>query len=153
MDPSAPSLPAVLRLDPESDEVSDPPTPRPEGLSFRTSPDDVTVTSPGPQRDLAPTPRPDGDDLDESASDEEARRPDLTGELRGAGHEEPPPSSPVAHAAAGKADHTGDFEEEVIMSDDVADVIDVDDDAEIAEETPEDTTKPKRTVPPPIPRH
>jgi hypothetical protein len=45
-----------------------------------------------------------------------------------------------------------DFEEEVIIADDLAEMIDADDDlAPPTEETPEEM-KSKRSVPPPIPR-
>jgi len=61
------------------------------------------------------------------------------------------------HALADMPGHEGedegeDFEEEVIIADDLAEMIDADDDpAPPTEETPEEM-KSKRSVPPPIPR-
>jgi hypothetical protein len=50
-------------------------------------------------------------------------------------------------------DDEGDFEEEVIIADDLAEVVDVEDDAVSLSDEPVSETQPKRSIPPPIPRH
>ncbi len=69
---------------------------------------------------------------------------------------EPPPGllDTGEHAMADMHEGEGeDFEEEVIIADDLAEMIDAEDEAvPPTEETPEEK-KSKRTIPPPIPRH
>jgi cellulose synthase operon protein C len=65
----------------------------------------------------------------------------------------PPVSQESGPVAADAADPDGDFEEEVIIADDLAEMIDADNEEMPSnEETPDDDLPP-RSAPPPIPRH
>ncbi|HEY8039315.1 MAG TPA: hypothetical protein VIF15_05950 [Polyangiaceae bacterium] len=195
IDPLAASLRAALAPEPEDEgahedaqhegDANNERPPRPEGLFFRSSPEEVTVSAPGTQPEMArATHHPDEHDL---AAIEQTFAPGLpTDELlrtsEGAAMDfldstlaRPPKLSEPPPAPAGEADAAGEagegeeempdlnsthgensegeeFEEEVIIADDLAEMIDTDDEGggPATEEEPEE--KPKRSVPPPIPR-
>ncbi|MGH7296351.1 MAG: hypothetical protein ACRELB_15535, partial [Polyangiaceae bacterium] len=186
VDPLAASLRAALAPEPEEEHAHDEPEhpaepqgeerpPRPEGLFFRSSPEEVTVSAPGTQPEMQRATRP-ADEHDREALEQTfapgigvddllrtsegqaldfldstlARPPKLS---------EPPPAlrdtgeNPVSGVQhEGDAANGGeDFEEEVIIADDLAEMIDSDDEhAPPTEETSDEP--PKRSSPPPVPR-
>jgi len=176
IDPLAASLRAALAPDPEEHEGTndvalhdDHRPPRPEGLFFRSSLEEVTVSAPGTQPEMNRATRP-ADEQDRAildqtfapglASDELLRTSEgaaldfLDSTLARPPKLSEPPAlldtgeNPMAHMPDGEED----FEEEVIIADDLAEMIDAEDDpAPPTEETPEEQ-KSKRSVPPPIPR-
>jgi hypothetical protein len=182
-DALAASLRAALAPEPEGEgvpgsdrEPAEERPPRPEGLFFRSSPEEVTVSAPGTQPEMARATRPaDEQDLeaieqtfapgigaDEMLRTNEgaaldfldstlARPPKLS--------EPPPPSlndtgenpvSPVEHAASENGES---FEEEVIIADDLAEMLEPEDDGAPPTEASTEEAKSKRSIPPPIPRH
>ncbi|HTQ47250.1 MAG TPA: hypothetical protein VMI75_31055 [Polyangiaceae bacterium] len=146
---------------------------RPEGLFFRgPGKDEVTVSAPGtqPEMDRATRPAVEGEldaieqsfapgaDSDELLRTNEgtaldfldstlARPPKLS-------DAPPPPADTGENPIADMAAEGGDFEEEVIIADDLAEMIDNENEEEPPPAT-EDTAaeeKKKRSVPPPVPR-
>jgi hypothetical protein len=186
VDPLAASLRAALAPEPDEEPAheqhpageephGDNRPGRPEGLFFRSSPEEVTVSAPGTQPEMQRATRP-ADENDREALEQTfapgigvdellrtnegqaldfldstlARPPKLS---------EPPPAlgdtgehvaSHEEHEHGGDESNGEDFEEEVIIADDLAEMVDDDDRAPATEETPDD--KPKRSSPPPIPR-
>jgi hypothetical protein len=144
---------------------------RPEGLFFSSSPEEVTVSAPGTQPEMARTTRP-ADEQDRDAMEQTfapgisadellrtsegaaaldfldstlARPPKLSEPVPADTGENPAASMDVAG--------DGDFEEEVIIADDLAEMLDADEETvPQTEDTPPEDSKPKRSVPPPIPR-
>ncbi|HEY3818613.1 MAG TPA: hypothetical protein VGL81_15670 [Polyangiaceae bacterium] len=186
IDPLAASLRAALQAEPEEHEGTndvDPDShrpPRPEGLFFRSSPEEVTVSAPGTQPEMKRATRP-ADEEDLAIRDQTFAPGLATDELlrtsEGAALDfldstlarppklsEPPGMLDTGeHAMADMSGDEGggenegatngeDFEEEVIIADDLAEMIEAEDDAiPPTEETP-DEKKSKRSLPPPIPR-
>jgi hypothetical protein len=181
IDPLAASLRAALHPEPEEHEGTndvdqgDPRPPRPEGLFFRSSLEEVTVSAPGTQPEMARATRP-ADEQDRLVLDQTFAPGLATDELlrtsEGAALDfldstlarppklsEPPPPALLDTGEHAMADMPGDeagegedFEEEVIIADDLAEMIDAEDEsAPPTEESPEEL-KSKRSVPPPIPR-
>jgi hypothetical protein len=189
IDPLAASLRAALAPEPEEHEHEgtndvDPnlhrPS-RPEGLFFRSSLEEVTVSAPGTQPEMNRATRP-ADEQDRAVLDQTFAPGLATDELlrtnEGAALDfldstlarppklsEPPPGlldtgehamgDMPGHEEERESESEGegeDFEEEVIIADDLAEMIDAEDDAvPPTEETPEEK-KSKRSLPPPIPR-
>ena len=187
VDPLAASMRAALASEPEADEEppasssndddegagSDRP-PRPDGLFFRSSQDEVTMSAPNTQPEMARTTSPaDAHDL---AAMEQTFAPGLGGvdDLLRTSESRPadfldstlsrPPRLSVDRSPSNALDQTGeneaaeppsdeeDFEEEVIIADDLAEMIDGEDErSPSTEQTPDDKAQ-KRSVPPPIPR-
>jgi tetratricopeptide (TPR) repeat protein len=162
---------------------------RPRELFFNTSPDEITVSSPGAvESDLASLPSGTDDDdalegldaLDRVASDDDSivrevhARPapgaDATESMPARTSTEPPdPAGQTIDAPRDQLETSGarDFEEEVIIADDLAEMIDIDEAEPVsaAEEAaaalpaapPEPANEPKkkkrkRSIPPPVPR-
>jgi hypothetical protein len=155
---------------------------RPEGLFFRSasSPDDATLSAPltQPEADRATKPA----DEEQLAAIEQTFAPGLRGdggdELNRTNEgnaldfldstlARPPHLADARaglrdtgeHAAAGvdatqngESEAEDDFEDEVIIADDLAEMLDVEDEGPATEPPPEEP-KSKRSVPPPIPRH
>jgi len=188
IDPLAASLRAALTPEPDEEhehEGTNDVDPdlhrpaRPEGLFFRSSLEEVTVSAPGTQPEMNRATRP-ADEQDRAVLDQTFAPGLATDELlrtnEGAALDfldstlarppklsEPPPAllDTGEHAMADMPGHEEDeegesegedFEEEVIIADDLAEMIDAEDDAvPPTEETPEEK-KSKRSLPPPIPR-
>jgi hypothetical protein len=181
IDALAASLRAALTPEPEEHEptVRDERGPqserpaRPDGLFFRSSPEEVTVSAPGTQPEIARTTRPATEEQRDTG--DQAFPPDLTADellrtseaaslefldstlARAPDLAEPPflrdtGENPTADMVNHEGGHGEDFEDEVVIADDLAEMIESDDEAGPAtEETPPEQ-KPKRSVPPPIPR-
>ena len=164
--------------DDEAPETDDRPQ-RPEGLFFRSNAgEEATVSAPGTQPEIARTTQPaDEEELaviertfapagenDELMRTSEgsavdfldatlARPPKLS--------EPPPPLGDTGEneiaTSAGVAEDAEDFEEEVIIADDLAEMIDAPEEQEEASgpatEKPPEPPLSKRSIPPPIPRH
>jgi tetratricopeptide (TPR) repeat protein len=136
---------------------------RPEGLSFRSStPDEVTMSAPqastrrtGATRD-AETREPRESEDDFAKTGEGTALDFMEATMSGGGkHEQPTKVAPEEAEAAARAGE--DEGEDVIIADDLAEMVDMDDedDVPVSANDPEPapaTEKPKRTVPPPIPR-
>jgi len=179
IDPLAASLRAALAPEPEEHagtndvDSGDQRPPRPEGLFFRSSPEEVTVSAPGTQPEMARATRP-ADEEDRVVLDQTfapgLATDDLLRTSEGAALDfldstlarppklsEPPPAllDTGEHAMVDMPAQEGegeDFEEEVIIADDLAEMLDAEDEAAPpTEETPEEKQS-KRSVPPPIPR-
>ena len=185
LDPLAASLRAALAPEPdhasehehehEANDVAHEERPaRPEGLFFRSSPEEVTVSAPGTQPEMARATRPaDEHDLDameqtfapgmgdellrtsEGAAldflDSTLARPPKLAEHSPVGSDTG--ENPIASLDDASAGGDEDFEEEVIIADDLAEMIDGEEEAGPAtEESPPEEAKSKRSVPPPIPR-
>jgi hypothetical protein len=184
-------LAASLRaaLAPEPDEEHDAPAPqeeepssqderprRPEGLFFRSSPEEATLSAPQTQpevdrltkpadeeqleaieRTFAPETGPDDlgrtqqgaglDFLDSTL----ARPPQLQDTGENAAMTEPA-NGEGEREAQSEGQQEEDFEEEVIIADDLAEMLDAEDEGPATEPPPEEP-KSKRSIPPPIPRH
>jgi hypothetical protein len=182
VEPLAANMRAALSSEPDDDEgppevsrlAGDDRPARPDGLFFRSSPEEITVSAPGTQPEMARTTRP-ADEHDLEAIEQTFAPGIGTDELlrtsEGAALNfldstlsRPPklsdrPSSvsdagetPAAAMALDRSENGEDFDEEVIIADDLAEMIDAEDEAgPSTEETPEQE-KAKRSVPPPIPR-
>jgi tetratricopeptide (TPR) repeat protein len=160
---------------PDDEEAADPRPQRPEGLFFRHS-EEVTMSAPGTQPEMARETHP-ADEHDRAAM-EQTFAPgigvdDLLRTSEGAAADfldstlsRPPkmsePTAAPAEPEHDNLDQTGEnaaaesegeeFEEEVIIADDLAEMIDTEDEhAPSTEQTPEEPPG-KRSVPPPIPR-
>ena len=142
---------------------------RPEGLFFHnSSPDDVTKSAPRAEEvsplpvETATTPPSEVDELLQTRGQSTAGPLDSTP----APHETseiterpaPPPAEPEDHEVVETGEYAPgetegeDFEEEVIIADDLAEAIDVEGDGGAASEPGSNDVPSKRLVPPPIPR-
>ena len=180
IDPLAASLRAALAPEPEgreregTNDVDHAHRPsRPEGLFFRSSPEEVTVSAAGTQPEMARATRPaDEQDLvaieqtfapglgaDELLQTSEGAALDFLDSTlaRPPKLSEPPAlldtgEHAMAEIPEGHGGDGEDFEEEVIIADDLAEMIDAEDEAVPPTEETQEEKKSKRTVPPPIPR-
>jgi hypothetical protein len=172
LDPRSASMRAALAPEAEHDDddggAADDRPARPEGLFFRSSPEEVTVSAPGTQPEMARTTSP-ADEQELATMEQTFAHPadELLRTSEGAALDfldstlaRPPKlSDPVSTdtgeipAATASAESDEDFEEEVIIADDLAEMIDAEEEhAPPEDDVPPEDPKPKRSVPPPIPR-
>ena len=137
---------------------------RPDGLSFRRSFDEVTLSAPGTQPEMARATHPanendmsTGDDSISEMEDELSRTNEgLSLDFLEATLARPPKGSEgVASRSTSETEATraqaGGFEDDVLIADDLAEVVDAEETEHAARPSEPPNSTRKRTVPPPLP--